>query len=112
MNKKMASAATVTTISLVVIMSALSALFMPAESSPIERRQLPCDHPLRVAAPGLFSHCTASCTYGDWSEWQVVPNSLASTGKCASGYAYSERRTRTVFGCTGAMTEETRSVCK
>ena len=108
----MASAATVTSISLVVTLSALSALLMPAESSPIERRQLPCDHPLHVAAPGLFSQCTASCTYGDWSEWQVVPNSVTSTRQCASGYAYSERRTRTVFGCTGEMTEETRSVCK
>lgn len=72
--------------------------------------QLPCNSQLRILLPHLFTHC--ECKYSDWSDWEHVPNSVATdaTGNCSSGESYEEKRTRSAFGCQ--TEEETQSVCE
>ena len=90
---------------------------LPTSSADRERRQvqIPCNHPLRIARPGLFAHCDSVCAYSTWSSWTKVPNSVVSVppGKCPSGEAYTEERTRTATGngCTEAV-RETQAICK
>ena len=79
------------------------------------RRQLPCNHPLRISAPELFTHCVAPCVYSEWGDWKDVPGSIQSapTSQCASGQTYTQRRTRRAIGSTSGCNEltETRKVC-
>ena len=88
---------------------------MPTSSTERDRRQLPCDHPLRISVPSLFAHCGSACTYTSWSEWRKVPNSVVSVpvSQCSIGRAYSEERTRTPMGssCMGSL-RETQSICE
>ena len=57
-------------------------------------------------------HC--SCSYSEWSEWEVESGATLSvaTSVCASGEAYNERRTRSSVegGCNDEM--QSRRVCK
>ena len=90
----------------------------------LARSQLPCTHPLRIAAPELFTHCGAidtihrastPCTYTSWGSWRRVPGGMVSVpvGQCPSGKAYTEERTRTarISGCSGPL-RETQSICE
>jgi hypothetical protein len=94
----------------------LSVLVLPTSTAERERQQLPCTHPLRIARPQLFAHCeSAACTYTSWSPWRKIPNSVITVpaGKCATGEAYSEERTRTAVGngCSESL-HETQQICK
>ena len=86
-------------------------------SSKRERRQLPCDHSLKLILPQLFTHCpTVSCNFSSWGPWRVVPHSEVAVpvSGCKSGKAFFEERNRTVTsgsGCIGKV-QEARSVCE
>ena len=83
-------------------------------ASPVRnQRQAPCNHPLRITRPELFTHC--DCTYSSvWSEWEIVEGSTIGvpTSQCASGQAYNEQRRKTAFGDNCNDQTETRRVCK
>ena len=72
-----------------------------------------CDSFLRILFPQLFTHCAGSCTYTEWSPWQRVPNSTVNVpiSNCASGEAYSQRRTRTASESGCNPESETQRVC-
>ena len=73
--------------------------------------QFPCDHRLRLSFPDLFLHCnTAECFYSDWTNWEMVPNSVVSSASCASREAFREKRTRSALGCEDET--ETKLICK
>ena len=81
------------------------------------KRQLPCNHPLRLSLPQYFTDCdTAPCTYGSWSSWERIPGqnfSSVSQLLCDTGKAYTEERTRptTGSGCDQPV-RETRRICE
>lgn len=99
----------------VLVCSIITLTKLPTSSAERERRQLPCNHLLRIARPGLFKHCNSVCKYTTWSSWWKVPNSIKSVpaNKCPSGEAYTEERTRTVVGngCTEPLREE-QNICE
>ncbi len=74
--------------------------------------QLPCDSPLRLRRPEFFKHC--DCSYGDWSEWEIVAGSRIDVPKsqCEKGEAYSESRQKKSFGKNCPPITETRLICK
>ena len=80
----------------------------------IARSVLPCDHPIRIVVPSLFTHC--DCSYSTWSNWIAVEGSIAKVpnSQCSSGETYQEERTRVVTGgseCNERL-NETRHTCK
>ena len=93
----------------------LESMHLPTSSAERERRQLPCTHPLRIAHPQLFAHCSSVCIYTSWSSWNRLPRSVASvpTTQCPSGKTYTEEHTRTGTGsgCTGPL-RQTRIICE
>lgn len=74
--------------------------------------QPPCDSPFRLRRPDLFKHC--ECLYGDWSEWEAVPDSLVnvSTSQCHTGQAYSEIRQRVSLQKDCSAQTEKRQICE
>ena len=72
--------------------------------------QLPCDSPLRIFRPHLFTHCS-SCLYGTWSEWKRI-NHLTHGGNCSSGYFYKVTRSRKDLNETCNDEMETDYHCK
>ncbi len=80
--------------------------------------QIPCDHPLRISAPQLFTHCNGAntCTYSAYSDWQTDSSSAeqtVSTSQCPSGKTYQEIRRRTsTAGTSCTDLTQTRRVCK
>ena len=89
---------------------------LSSSSAERERRQLPCNHALRISFPQFFTHCDSvrACTYSSWSSWKRVADSEASTPKCPSGLAYREERTRikiTGTSCTEPLLE-IQHICK
>lgn len=78
-----------------------------------ERRQLPCNHPLKLVVPELFEHCSA-CTYTSWSFWYVLHSEVVvATSVCSNGKAFIEERNRTSdgIGCIEPL-KETRTICE
>ncbi len=76
--------------------------------------KLPCKSRLRFLRPNLFKHC--ECTYTDWTEWEMVPNTLgkdvSAMGICESGEAFTETRMQVALGENCEMRVENRSMCK
>ena len=82
-----------------LVLCILLALTQLSSCSPErEKRQISCDHPLRLVRPELFTHCGSSaralpstCTYSSSGPWSRVPNSVVAVlvSQCASRKAYS-----------------------
>jgi len=104
----------------------LCALLAVVASTPLgynqQRRQsrasLPCDHPLRIVAPSLFSHCVTICSYSDWTPWETVQQRIPTTNNlCASGRYYVQQRTRQIVSVIGDRADcnevnQTEKICK
>jgi hypothetical protein len=110
---------TILCISIFVIVHAQCILFASSVPSLTKRqkRQLPCNHPLRLSLPEYFTHCDKTpCTYGSWSLWKRVPGqnfTSVSQSLCQTGKAYIEERFRptTGSGCDQPV-RETRRICE
>ena len=82
------------------------------------QRSLPCDHPLRIVAPSLFSHCGAICGYSDWTAWETVQQRIPTTNNlCASRRYYVQQRTRQIVSVIGDRADcnevnQTQKICK
>jgi len=104
----------------------LCALLAVVASTPLgynqQRRQsrasLPCDHPLRIVAPSLFSHCGAICAYSDWTPWETVQRRIPTTNNlCTSRRYYVQQRTRQIVSVIGDRADcnevnQTQKICK
>lgn len=110
------STATVTALDICLNMLAITTVFFAVSFSIVNARiLLPCTHPLRIAAPQFFTHCSStSCEYSKWSSWKPVPNSVVPSTSCSSDSAYQEKRVRAVLGNSASCNQlsETRQVCK
>ena len=73
---------------------------------------LDCESNLKLLYPEWFAHC--NCSYSDWSEWQLVEESVVDvpTSQCDSGQAYSESRTRSALGDGCNLETQKRMICK
>ena len=103
---------------------ALCALIVTVTSVPVshdqQRRQasLPCDHPLRVVVPSLFSHCGTICAYSNWISWAIVQRQISTTSNtCTSKRYYVQQRTRQVVSVIGNGADcnevnETQNICE
>ena len=91
------------------------ATYLAAQADATSLASLPCDSNLRLLFPEYFSHCS-QCTYGDWSDWEIVPDStvIVPVSQCSSGEAYREIRTQTAVeaGCELGSKTETRQICR
>ena len=81
-----------------------------------QRRQIPCNHPLRLTMPDLFTHCETLCAYSDWTSWELIQHNVSTT-KCYSGRRYVQQRTRTTLSVVGDSADcselsETRTLCE
>ena len=86
------------------------ALIATATAIPVghihQRRQaggeLPCDNPLRIVVPSLFTHCDTSCEYSEWTPWETVQRRIpTTTNNCASRLYYVQQRTRQIISVVG-----------
>ena len=86
----------------------------------LQRRQasLPCDLPLRLVAPHLFTHCGTICAYSDWTPWVTVQHRIPTTSNnCTSRRFYVQQRTRQAVSAIGDRTNcnevnETQNICE
>ena len=70
----------------------------------------PCDDPMRLTHPHLFTHCR--CIYTDYSKWKASFREVP-THQCTSGFVVVETRSRTVtYGKCDNETEERIAECK
>ena len=80
--------------SLIVMWGFIALLTTPSTPAPL----LPCDLPLRIVVPALFTHCPAVCAYSKWTSWEKLPGRSQTTkDHCPSGYYFTQQRTRTVI---------------
>ena len=84
-------------------------------------RSLPCDLPLRIVVPSLFTHCGTICAYSDWTPWatvQALGRRIPTKGNnCTSRKYYVQQRTRKVVSVIGNGTDcnevnETQNICE
>ena len=96
--------------SLGICSTVLCALIVTCTSTAIavghkhHRRQahLPCEHPLRIVVPSLFTHCPTSCGYSEWTAWEVVQRRIPTTiNYCDSRLYYVQERTRKIVSVIG-----------
>ena len=102
----------------------LCALIVTVTSVPVshnlQRRlaSLPCEHPLRIVVPSLFTHCGTTCAYSNWTPWAMVQHRISTTSNnCTSGRYYVQQRTRQVVSMIGNGADcnevnETQNICE
>ena len=100
----------------------LCALFATVQPTPIihdqYRRQIPCNHPLRLIAPNLFTHCETICSYSDWTSWEITQRQVPiAKSQCPSQYYYVKQRTRQLESAIGdsadcSEVDETEKICE
>ena len=104
--------------SLMLIVGVLSALYARVSPTAASTSQAPCDHPLRILAPSLFTHCATSCIYSDWNSWQTIQTRIPTNKTtCASEYYYVQQQNRTIVLAVGDRADcnevnQTRKICE
>ena len=96
---------------MVLVISALVLLTSRAINASVSvptRTVLPCDHPLRIVFPELFTHC--DCIYGRWSDWTTTLHSVPLS-QCESGVTYNETRVQSSIGTDCQENTESRGGC-
>ena len=89
------------------------AAFLSVQADARAPRQLSCQNSaLRLLFPEYFTHCT-DCIYHNWSDWEIVPDSIdrVPVSQCSSGEVYNETRTQIAVGAGCKSKMETKQVC-